>query len=219
MRKILQGLIITMALACAMPATAGFVHQDYKVAGDNKTTLDQSTGLEWLTLSETRGMSINQVLGQLDASGRFNGWRLPTGEEVEALLSSIIPLSFNNIAPDAMTVISPAPADYVNAWISWMGGASPAPNFYSYGLYLQNTPTGEKTLMSGAMKSGTAYQIYDDYLGNYTATYSHIYYSVFLVRDTVASSPEETSDVPAPFSMMIFGFGAMLLAGWKRRRS
>jgi len=219
MRKFLQGVIVAAALSCAMPATAGFVHQDYKVAGDKKTTLDQDTGLEWLKLSETNSMSINQVFGQLGVDGMFNGWRLPTGEEVEALLSSIIPLPFNNNTPDASTLITSAPPGYVNAWIGWMGGMSSWPYFYSYGLYLQNTPTGEKVLVSGVFKSetksGTVYKVYDDSVGNYTPSFSHVSYGVFLVRDTTTSPPEDISDVPAPFSMIIFGFGVMLLAGLK----
>lgn len=218
MRKILQGVIVAAALFCAMPATAGFVHQDYKVAGDNKTTLDQDTGLEWLKLSETKGLSVGQVSGQLGADGKFSGWRLPTGKEVAELLSAI----FNGSEPDENSTIVGVNSTYVNSWFNWMGSwLWTNGSFYSYGLHYQSEPGEGLVVMTGVRGSDKV--VYNAWRGRYSQTYKNGDVGVFLVRDTSVEAPgtptANESDVPAPFSMIIFGFVAMLFAGRKWHKS
>lgn len=66
-------------------AQANFINTDWKVAGDSKAMLDQSTGLEWLRPTETQNISINQMLALID-QGVYQGWRLPTEAEVATLM-------------------------------------------------------------------------------------------------------------------------------------
>ena len=65
-------------------ANAELVSADWKNVGDGLSTVDTLTGIEWMDLSETSNMSFNEVEALF--SSEFNGWRLPTQNEVSQLL-------------------------------------------------------------------------------------------------------------------------------------
>ena len=54
---------------------------DVASEGDELAVLHYDTGLEWLNVRETWGMSMEDVNNALQ--GDLQGWRLPTNEEVE----------------------------------------------------------------------------------------------------------------------------------------
>lgn len=60
MSRFLSVAFIALSLSSSF-AHASFVHTDWKSTGDKKTTLDTSTGIEWLKLTETAGRSINDI--------------------------------------------------------------------------------------------------------------------------------------------------------------
>jgi hypothetical protein len=71
-------------LAAGSPTKAALISQDLFIPGDGKITLDTTTSLQWLDVTETKGCSVNQVLaGQ---AGQINwiaiGWRYATLAEV-----------------------------------------------------------------------------------------------------------------------------------------
>ncbi|HBX5210863.1 TPA: hypothetical protein MH404_29485, partial [Klebsiella pneumoniae] len=70
-------------------ASAAFVATDWKVSGDRLATLDTVTGIEWLDLTESKGMSISLAKQAIGDGGKFQGWRLPTSVEVESLFSRV----------------------------------------------------------------------------------------------------------------------------------
>ncbi len=49
-------------------------------------TYDTASGLEWLDLSQTRGLSFDEVCAQLGAGGQYAGYRYATTLEAQALL-------------------------------------------------------------------------------------------------------------------------------------
>jgi hypothetical protein len=51
-------------------------------------TIDTSTGLAWLNVSKTAGLSYNWVLSETQAGGEFSGFRFATVQEVVQLYSS-----------------------------------------------------------------------------------------------------------------------------------
>lgn len=55
-------------------------------AGDlwylGETTIDKQTGYQWLALSETVGLSYNEVTAQMGAGGQFEGYRYASQREV-----------------------------------------------------------------------------------------------------------------------------------------
>lgn len=51
-------------------------------------TRDTATGLDWLDLTETRGISYNQVAAQFVTGGSLEGWRYATPMEFEELITN-----------------------------------------------------------------------------------------------------------------------------------
>src|SRR5215469_5538441 len=56
--------------------------------GPNSVTVDTSTGLSWLNLTESVNLSYDQVIADLQPGGIFNGYRYATSREVLGLFSS-----------------------------------------------------------------------------------------------------------------------------------
>lgn len=81
-------LLVIATLAAGListQASAGFVQTDLRELGDKKAVLHQETGLEWLSLDETRDWSLSEALAQTAKGGILEGWRLPSYAEVENL--------------------------------------------------------------------------------------------------------------------------------------
>lgn len=57
---------------------------------------DTATGLDWLDVTETVNMSINNVIMESGAGGRFSGWRYATGAEVNDLVSDFTGIQITN---------------------------------------------------------------------------------------------------------------------------
>jgi hypothetical protein len=88
--KLLSKIFAVSAIALAsMSANAELVSTDWKNTGDALATLDESTGIEWLDLSQTSNMSIDQTENLL--SSTFAGWRLSTRSEVTQLMVNAFP--------------------------------------------------------------------------------------------------------------------------------
>ena len=93
-RAMFKETFAALLLTFSLTANAGFVKTDWKSSGDSLSVLHEETGKEWLSLTQTDGMSINQVIAQLGNGGTFDGWRLPTASEVEVMLKDSF-LGFN----------------------------------------------------------------------------------------------------------------------------
>jgi len=83
LRKALAVASLSLLMASAH---ADIISLDWNEAGDNKAFLDSDAGLEWLKLDAAKGMSINEVSGELGDGGLFNGWRIANKTEVSNLL-------------------------------------------------------------------------------------------------------------------------------------
>ena len=70
-----------------------FVSIDYKNENDNLVTLDATTGLEWLDISETTGLIYSEFEAG-NISG-FDGWRLPTESEVNDMIERFAEVDFD----------------------------------------------------------------------------------------------------------------------------
>ncbi len=69
----------------SLSTSASIVDTDWKVNGDKKSALDDETGIEWLDLKQTVGLSINDVVAGIN-NGQFEGWRLPSQSEMFTML-------------------------------------------------------------------------------------------------------------------------------------
>lgn len=76
--------MLLVAWTCTS-AHAGLVNTDLLVEGDKKVVLHEETGIEWMGFNGTKGMSLSYVESQMLEGGQFEGWRLPTFDEVQTL--------------------------------------------------------------------------------------------------------------------------------------
>ncbi|MEG3764920.1 hypothetical protein [Alteromonas sp. 14N.309.X.WAT.G.H12] len=196
------------AMVVAGSANAELVETDWLTDGDGLATLDTTTGLEWLDLTVTDSLSINEVSLELGEGGDYEGWRLPTAEEVEALIISYFGITDYSEDVDTYTVDNSD--ELVDEWQYYFGESGA--DGRSMGRY-ENT-SGDGSL-AGTRDSGTIFISYgtDDFDEAYR------YYGVFLVSDggTTLSSVLDPSintptNVPAPVGLTLvgalLGFGA-----------
>lgn len=81
MKKGLAAFIAALAIGSAPPASATLLVVDLLAPGDGLVTHDTETGLDWLDLTPTRGLSWDDVLG--GAGGWVaDGWRHANAAEV-----------------------------------------------------------------------------------------------------------------------------------------
>lgn len=82
-------LTVLVCLSLVQPsAKANLVLTNDPAFGANSLTLDTSTGLGWLNLSVSAGLSYQQVMADTQSGGNFSGFRLATAQEVLDLYAS-----------------------------------------------------------------------------------------------------------------------------------
>ena len=80
--KSIIGALSIFLSALYFNVNAVLVSMDWQLSGDDLITHDTVTGLNWLDLTETNGVSYNYVSTQLGSGGKFEGFRYATVEEV-----------------------------------------------------------------------------------------------------------------------------------------
>lgn len=88
MFNISRTIIAALCMLTATPSFAALVETDWLVAGDKKATLDTVSGMEWLDLTYTIGLSVSNVQQKIN-NGEFAGWRIATATEVTNLYKNI----------------------------------------------------------------------------------------------------------------------------------
>jgi hypothetical protein len=81
-------ILISALLFISCASSAELLHSSWKEEGDNKVSVDTDTGIEWLKLTETKGMSASDVSIALE--NELNGWRLPTADAVMTMMNNSI---------------------------------------------------------------------------------------------------------------------------------
>ena len=61
----------TAVMLFSASANAEFILMDWEEEGDQQIAYDDATEMEWLTLSNTLGMSLNEVLSETADGGLF----------------------------------------------------------------------------------------------------------------------------------------------------
>jgi hypothetical protein len=166
---------------------AAFVDTDWKVQGDALSTLDEDTGIEWLKLTQTIGMSINTVQSLLDTS--YAGWRLPTRAEVNQAMFSVTGLAAVNNGINEYDQIGTTYENKARAFHAAFGSLVNIRTVtFSEGHYLNTDVSqgGTEVLMTGAHYVNTSYQrgrLFDDWDRGDDLDYDFFRTGVFLVSD------------------------------------
>lgn len=198
------------------PARAELVHQDVSAFGDQKATYDSSSGLSWLKLTETFGANLTEIETQFGVGGKYEGWRLPSRFEMDAMFAVIFQGAGDSSAFWGNTTYTSAHNGYAETWGTWFGKQSGVgDNFASFGIYKGlRGDAGIYKLMGVASYENTAKIVYE-YDGNYYGGgFADANYGVFLVRESAMPEPPSlTTDVPAPgvlwTAALMFGFVMM----------
>jgi hypothetical protein len=76
-------------LVTGLSIKAGLIQTNTTSFGPDSLTVDTLTGLGWLNLSNSVGLSYQQVLADTQAGGIFSGFRFATDQEVMTLFISV----------------------------------------------------------------------------------------------------------------------------------
>lgn len=215
-KSIFKLLALTALFASAASQALPIVQADAFTAGDNKASLQSSTGLVWMDFGVNNTKSFNQVVSELGST--YNGWRLATETEVNNLMGELFSgaqYQFSNVdfpkweGVDDESILSVMSADVTQNY-DWGLVYS-----YGHGWFLSDSnklnyaeinnynPFGVNTQGGLICCSDTNYADHFNYADS-------IQYSTFLVKNGVS--------VPEPTPIFLMGM-AMLGLGFMRRRA
>jgi len=186
---------------------------------------DPNTGLNWLSLTKTVGLSFQYVTSQLELGGGFYGWRVASRPELDTLFNEY-PL----VATGDTYIHGSTPPPWFSAFSNFVFTFGPTVQIHepgqwqtdrAYGFYSDPSSVPGNVALVGSLASslgwdnGTFWRT--DIL---RATDGNPYggdtwYGTFLVRDAfVASVPE-----PSTLTLIVIG-GLISVIGcrWKARR-
>jgi len=206
--KFLKTAIVTTALVLSTGSNAEIISVDWNNAGDNLITRDLSTGLEWLDLTETAGLTYDFVSSNLGDSGFFDGWAYASTSEVEAFFNSaggIGPYDYNAPSPFNDLVVQ----DLLESWgtlhshntqrfSNFVTSHIPQIDWHGTGIIYYSTNTPAVGYMDADFTSGGLFN------SEGVPNVGHA-----LVR---------VSAVPIPAAVWLFGSGLIGLIGLARRK-
>lgn len=229
-------LALVVSLSISSVANAGFVSLDWKVDGDEQATLHEETGVEWLKLSVTDGLSVQAVKSELGVGGLYEGWRLPTLYEVVEVYNYLWDTELGERESYSRDVVSSrAGGDAAFAiYDEIFGTTHNASNVNFQSIGLTQDPDNSAVYRTGfAVFHGNASTLRSvSYLqtsasDDVSGGVSSVAYGVFLVADggatkttqenmaLTANNPNSTAyassatSVPEPTSMAILGLGLL----------
>ncbi|GFO53512.1 hypothetical protein GMSM_05190 [Geomonas sp. Red276] len=82
MKKHLLFIALFLVVLTVSPARATLISADDVIFGAGSFTVDTSTGLEWLDLSQTFGQSMDSILAASGVGERYQGLRYATADEL-----------------------------------------------------------------------------------------------------------------------------------------
>jgi hypothetical protein len=92
--KIFKKVAVAIALSALLShglANAAVIEIDWKVEADGRAFLDEATGTEWVSLTETVGKSINYFTEtQTGIGGFYEGFRVANRAEIAGLMNSVM---------------------------------------------------------------------------------------------------------------------------------
>lgn len=241
MRRFNLALAAFSFLALSPLANADLLYTDWKAGGDQKALLDTQTGIEWLRLTNTVGMSFHQVKNLL--ATQFSGWRFPTAAEVETMMDNHYPYPLYA----GQTVLTwDLNIPLIRQWVDLFGvtNSNNQPSstlVQSYGLYYANPAFGQIQMAGGYHRDSWNAQnvhnytstLYEDVpSGSYWEGFTSPTTGIFLVSDggTTLSSllnPMQNAmnpnapvnQTPPPSEVPVMGGFGLLLAGLFARRT
>jgi hypothetical protein len=212
-RKVSFKSVVGATCAClsfvSFNAGAVIVNADWKASGDNLISNDLASGLKWLDLTETYGLTYEYVSAQLGSGGQFEGFRYATNTEVQSLwsnfgidLSAGAATSISGQDPNVET----AAGFLGNTWNQYASWDYP---FGTSGITADITGSGHYALGAHQTDWGTTQYETIGLITIDNSLSSIVPYGSYLVM---------TSAVPVPAAVWLFGSGMLGLIGIARRK-
>jgi hypothetical protein len=232
----------TAVMLFSASANAEFILMDWEEEGDQQIAYDDATEMEWLTLSNTLGMSLNEVLSETADGGLFDGWRLPTADEVQTMMENIYP---DAAISDTNTTIIAESSTYTggedfnvderDAWENALGfryytAYNGSDRYWAgYGLYLNDSDNAQALSSEDVLMAGYNYQKidgssanqykYNTYLrvdytySGYSTGYTDVNHGVYLVTDNSMAPMAIASLTAGDVPLQGAFFTSLLLGG------
>ena len=206
--KYLKLTLAASTLVLSTSVNAALISTDWQNVGDNFITQDTDSGLEWLDLTETVGMSYDQVTAQMATGGSLAGWSYATSSQISGF--------FDSAGGSGDYTGSSEANNGVVESVSTFWGYSRALTKFSKFLFAEvDTARPDANHRYGQISDGVNNTNWEteDYMvimrASWPDTSGESFTSSALVR---------TSVVPVPAAVWLFGSGLIGLIGIARRK-
>lgn len=203
-------VLFTLLFSLSHVAHANLVNWDAFSSGDGLAVKDQSTGLIWLDLSQSAGLSY------IDAGTKFEGWGYAGYEVVEALLNKALPSIVTNVSQNFQQRCPNTTKCFSEAleWQTLFGSTIGARSYqtHSFGLYQDQNRVlrmgGSYLNGSGSANLyGTEFNV--DYTTRYTNSTDSLF-STFLIKNS--NMAKNAVGVDEPSSLILFSLLILFLS-------
>lgn len=184
-------------------------------------TTDTQSGLDWLDLSDTVGLSYDYVSNQLDAGGDFEGWHYANGDQFNDLWSTLTGTTLDGTYGYQYANNSSALESYQNIFgitrefFDTSGQQPIVTDRQSLGLISDDATPGRKwaaSILDDTLDDSNDY--FKAHSMQYGLFETRDYLGSWLVRDTAVTVPE-----PSIIALFSFGLVGMTFIQRKNKRN